>query len=81
MPRNSRRHHPERERPVPESHPLSLGVFGFGGHLRAEAYLLATEVDVLLVIGSSLGELQTNNWDERLVPTRAFIHVDIDPEN
>lgn len=64
----------------PESHPLSLGVFGFGGHLKAEAYLLGADIDVLLVLGSSLGELQTNNWDERLAPRRALIHVDIDPQ-
>ncbi|MBK8257215.1 MAG: thiamine pyrophosphate-binding protein [Polyangiaceae bacterium] len=63
----------------PENHPLSLGVFGFGGQLRAEAYLLGTEVDVLVVVGTSLGELQTNNWDERLQPKHALIQIDIDP--
>lgn len=37
---------------LPEDHPLSLGVFGYGGHPRAERYLCSGTVDVLLVIGS-----------------------------
>jgi len=63
----------------PERHPLSLGVFGFGGHLRAEAYLLGSNIDVLMVVGSSLGQLSTNDWDERLQPSRSLIQIDIDP--
>lgn len=71
---------PKAKGAFPETHPLSLGVFGFGGHLRAEAYLLGSEIDVLLVVGSSLGEFSTNDWDERLQPGRAMIQIDIDPE-
>jgi acetolactate synthase-1/2/3 large subunit len=62
----------------PEDHPLSLGVFGFGGHPQAEAYLCGG-VDVLLVVGSSLSELQTNGWDPRLQPRTCLIQIDIDP--
>lgn len=71
---------PKAKGVFPENHPLSLGVFGFGGHLRAEAYLLGSNVDVLFVIGSGLGELATNNWDDRLQPSRALLQIDIDPE-
>lgn len=64
----------------PENHPLSLGVFGFGGHQRATNYL-TTEADALLVIGSSLGEFQTNAWDVRLGARGPIIQIDIDPTN
>lgn len=63
----------------PENHRLSLGVFGFAGHQRAMDYLLSDEVDVLIVIGSSLGDWQTNSWDPRLQPSKALIQIDIDP--
>jgi acetolactate synthase-1/2/3 large subunit len=41
--------------------------------------LLTGRVDVLLVIGTSLGELQTHAWHPGLQPTSALIHVDLDP--
>ena len=69
---------PKAKGALPETHPLSLGVFGFGGHLRASRYLTG-EVDVLLVVGSSLGEIATNGWDKGFAPTEALVQVDIDP--
>lgn len=63
----------------PENHPLSLGVFGFSGNPRADAVLLSDQVDVLIVIGSSLGETATHAWDQRLQPSKALIQIDIDP--
>ncbi|GCE09412.1 thiamine pyrophosphate-binding protein [Dictyobacter aurantiacus] len=63
----------------PERHPLSLGVFGFGGHPLAEAYIYAEDVDAIVVIGTSLGEFQTNGWDPRLAASRTVIQIDIDP--
>lgn len=63
----------------PEDHPLSLGVFGFAGHAHAEIYLTVSNVDVLLVIGTSMGEWSTNAWASRLEPSGALIQVDIDP--
>lgn len=63
----------------PEQHELSLGVFGFGGHPLAEKYLYSEDVDVLLVVGSSLGEFQTNGWDPRLAYNRMVIQIDLDP--
>ncbi|HTK06348.1 MAG TPA: thiamine pyrophosphate-binding protein [Ktedonobacteraceae bacterium] len=65
----------------PERHPLSLGVFGFGGHPLAEACLCSEEVDVLVIVGTSLGEFQTNGWDRRLAPRdRIIVQIDIDPQ-
>jgi acetolactate synthase-1/2/3 large subunit len=63
----------------PEQHPLSLGVFGMGGHPFADEYLLSDEVDLLVIIGTSLGELQTYGWEPKLVANRTVIQIDIDP--
>lgn len=70
---------PKGKSSFPENHVLSLGVFGFAGHKKAADYLLSDEVDVLIVIGSSLGDCQTNSWDPRLKPSAALIQIDIDP--
>lgn len=62
-----------------ETHPLSLGVFGWGGHPSASEYL-ATGVDVLFVIGSGLGETATDSWSTKLGATRALIQLDIEAQ-
>ncbi|MEB3100580.1 thiamine pyrophosphate-binding protein [Ferviditalea candida] len=62
----------------PEDHSLSLGVYGLSGNETATEVLNGTSHDTLLVIGSSLGELATRNWDERLVEGKKLIHIDID---
>jgi acetolactate synthase-1/2/3 large subunit len=63
----------------PERHALSLGVFGLGGHPLADEYLLSDQVDVLVVIGTSLGESQTHGWNPKLAHNRTVIQIDIDP--
>lgn len=63
---------------LPEDHPLSLGVFGYSGEPRAVEYLLSPETDVLLVVGTSLGEVSSCGWDERLAAKR-LLQVDIEP--
>lgn len=60
----------------PESHPLALGVLGLGGHPSARAYLEGG-VDVVIAIGTSLGDLATDGFDPRL-GARTFVHVDIE---
>ncbi|GAA3545827.1 acetolactate synthase large subunit [Amycolatopsis ultiminotia] len=62
----------------PEDHPLSLGVFGFGGDAPAESYLLGANVDVLVVVGSSLGEFQTGGYAPALGAGRTVVQIDID---
>jgi len=61
----------------PEGHPLSLGVLGPGGHRSSQRYL-ETGVDVVLAIGTSLGDLATDGFSSHLQARRALIHVDID---
>ncbi len=62
----------------PENHPLSLGVYGLSAHQRAIRYMTSNEYDVLLIIGSSLGELATANWEASLVKGKQLIHIDHD---
>ncbi len=61
----------------PEDHPLSLGIFGLGGHPSASEFL-REGIDVLLAVGTSLGELTTNGWSPLLRPRHTLIHVDIE---
>ncbi|KIZ15870.1 thiamine pyrophosphate-binding protein [Streptomyces natalensis] len=63
----------------PEDHPWALGVFGLGGTPAAFDYLLSPEVDLLLIIGSGLGEAAANVFDSRLVTGRQVIQIDLDP--
>lgn len=63
----------------PEHHPLYLGTTGLGGHGSVERHCLAQRPEHVLVLGTRLSE-PTSFWDERLVPTRSFLHVDLDPE-
>jgi acetolactate synthase I/II/III large subunit len=61
----------------PEDHPLALGVLGLGGHPSARSYL-DSGVDVVLALGTSLGDLATDGFTPELQAPRALIHVDID---
>lgn len=61
----------------PEDHALSLGVLGLGGHPSARDYL-ESGVDIVLAVGTSLGDLATDAFLPQLQATRALVHVDID---
>ncbi len=64
----------------PEDHPLSLGVLGFAGHREAKRVLVDEDpVDALFVVGASLGETTTFNWDPRLARSARWIQLDVDP--
>lgn len=63
----------------PENHPLSLGVFGLAGSPQADAALLSEKTDLLLVMGTSLGETSTHAWDVRLARNRDLLQIDVDP--
>ncbi len=64
---------------LPEDHRLSLGVFGYAGHRQAIEAILSVEVEVLIVLGSGLLQRDTMFWNQRMVPNRALVRVDIDP--
>lgn len=60
----------------PESHPLSLGVLGLGGHPSTRAYL-ERGVDLVIALGTSLGDMSTDGFTP-LLQAAALVHVDID---
>ena len=68
---------PKAKGVFPEDHPLALGVFGLGGHHSARAYL-EDGIDVLLALGTSLGDLATDGFSPLLKPSRALVHIDLD---
>lgn len=61
----------------PEAHPLSLGVLGLGGHRSSRRYL-ENGVDVVIAIGTSLGDMATDGYTPYLQARRALVHIDID---
>lgn len=69
---------PKAKGSFPEDDPLSLGVLGLGGHPTSAGYILE-HADLLLAVGTSLGQLATNNYDARF-DSLPLIHVDMDPE-
>lgn len=60
---------------VSPMHPLFRGVFGFAGHALAETTLADAAVDVILIVGASLGELNSGGWSSLLLNERV-VHVD-----
>ena len=64
---------------IAEDHPLALGVFGYGGSRWATEAILSDEVEVLVVIGSGLSQRDTLQWDRRMLPSRAMVHIESDP--
>lgn len=60
-------------------HRLYRGVFGFAGHLSADA-LLHDEPDLILAIGTSLGEWTSGAWSSTVLNQR-LIHIDSSEEN
>ena len=68
---------PKAKGVFPEDHPMALGVFGLGGHPSSRGYVEAG-IDLLIAVGTSLGDLSTDGWTPLLQPKRAFVHVDID---
>ncbi len=61
-------------------HPHYFGVFGFGGHRSARELLRSDEVDLIIAIGTGLGELATGGWDKLLLNDK-LIHIDQFSEN
>ena len=64
---------------IPESHPLALGVFGYGGSRWAIDAIRSEDTEILLVIGSGLSQRDTMQWDPKMLPSKALIQIDADP--
>ncbi|RKG79885.1 thiamine pyrophosphate-binding protein [Corallococcus terminator] len=63
-----------------EREALSLGVLGLAGSKRSETYL-RDGVDVLLVLGSRLGEWATRSFHKYFQAVHHVIQVDVNPAN
>ncbi|MBP2002003.1 acetolactate synthase-1/2/3 large subunit [Paenibacillus shirakamiensis] len=63
---------------IPESHPLLAGIFGFAGHENVSNLIAEGDGETLLILGSSLGETATNNWNANLNRNRFTIQMDFD---
>lgn len=62
----------------PDSHPLCLGGIGLGGHASALRYI-DSKPDVVLVVGSRLGDYTTNGWAVALGGSKATFQIDREP--
>ncbi len=61
-----------------DDHPLLMGTFGFAAPESSMARLEAYRPDVLLFLGTDLGETSTAGWSPLLAKPRVKIHVDWD---
>jgi acetolactate synthase-1/2/3 large subunit len=75
---------PDGKGVFPESHALSLRVYGFASNTWAPMWMQQkpTPYDGLLVLGTSLRGLSSNNWNPMLLPGNngPFIQVDLDQQ-
>lgn len=69
---------PQAKGYIADDHPLHAGVFGFAGHDTASSLINGSDGEALLVVGSSLGETATNNWNVNLTKDRYTIQLDYD---
>lgn len=69
---------PQAKGYIPEKHPLLAGVFGFAGHEVASELINEGDGKALLIVGSSLGETATNNYNGNLLKGRFSVQMDFD---
>jgi len=60
---------------VAPCNPLYRGVIGFAGHTTAVETLRDPKVDLVVVIGSSLGEWASNGWDTQAILNEQLVHI------
>ncbi len=61
----------------PELHDQYVGVSGAGAHPSVAQYMKDFEPEVLIVLGSRLGEV-SSFWSPVMIPSHGFIQVDLD---
>jgi acetolactate synthase-1/2/3 large subunit len=72
---------PPGKRWVNSFHPLYQGVIGYGGHSNALKILQDQKFDLLLAVGTRLGELVTGNSKREAVFNDKLIHIDVAAEH
>ncbi|MUG65290.1 MULTISPECIES: thiamine pyrophosphate-binding protein [Paenibacillus] len=63
---------------IPGDFPLNLGNYGFSSTDAAMEYVTTSQSSCILILGTSLGEASTCNFNDMLVEGRKVIHVDRD---
>lgn len=63
---------------IPFDFKLYLGNYGFSGTDAANEYIDSGPASCILILGSSLGETSTRNFDQTLINGKKMIHVDWD---
>ncbi len=66
---------PAGKRWVGAHHPRYCGVFGFAGHDSARRALTEDNVELVLAVGTSFGELDTSGWDTQALLNDRLIHI------
>ena len=61
-------------------HRLYRGVFGFAGHYAARHALETDDIDLILAVGTSLGEWTSSGWCESVLNER-LVHIDSSQEH
>lgn len=69
---------PQAKGYMKEDHPLFAGVFGFAGHETASELINEGDGQALLIVGSSLGETATNNYNVNMTKNRFTVQMDFD---
>jgi len=72
---------PTGKRWVGSNNPLYRGVFGFSGHNSARETLMVDDVDLVIAVGTSLGELSTGGWDKSALLNEKLVHIEATMEN
>ena len=69
---------PQAKSFIPDSNLLYKGIYGFAGHEEASSLINEEEIKCILIVGSSLGETATNNYNLKLTEGRTVIQIDHD---
>lgn len=69
---------PEGKGVIPSSYGLNYGNYGYSSTDAATNLAYSKDVDCLLILGTSLGEASTCNFNGKLVEGKKVIHVDWD---
>jgi len=62
-------------------HSQYRGVFGAAGHKSAHSSLMSPSVDLVVLVGSNIGEWASNGGDHKALLNHRLVHVDSDVEN